>query len=34
MVLGIAVFGLLTATLSAFMIERDQRQDVDPQLRL
>ena len=33
MVLGIAIFGLLTATLSSFMIERDQDNDIDPQLQ-
>ena len=31
--LGIALFGLLAATFSSFMIEGDQYRDIDPQLR-
>jgi voltage-gated potassium channel len=32
MVLGIALFGLVAATLSAFFVERDQAEDPDPQV--
>jgi voltage-gated potassium channel len=32
LILGIVFFGFLTATLSSFMVEKDRKEDTDPQL--